>query len=88
MQEKFNLLMEKYNKLSLSEKKDNLINEVKEMIAVYTYLAEVNKVDFQLLKTKEILDINNKEDDYFEALYAYFNILKEVISKLLEDKYF
>lgn len=91
MQEKFDELIEKYKKLSLNEKRNNLVKDFKEMIAVYLYLAESNNIPVELLNTKEILDINDKnytEDDYLEAIYSYFNVLKEIVSRLLENKYF
>lgn len=91
MQEKFDELIEKYKKLSLKEKRNNLVKDFKEMIAVYLYLAESNNIPVELLNTKEILDINNEnyeEDDYLEAIYSYFNVLKEIVSRLLENKYY
>jgi len=91
MQEKFDELIEKYKKLSLNEKRNNLVKDFKEMIAVYLYLAESNNIPVELLNTKEILDINDKnytEDDYLEAIYSYFNVLKEIVLRLLENKYF
>lgn len=91
MQENFDMLIENYKKLQLDKKKENLVNELKEMIAVYVYIAESNNIPIQLLKTKEILDINfekSTEDDYIEAIYAYFNVLKEIVSKIIDVQYF
>lgn len=87
MQKNFELLMESYKKLPLNVKKDNLIDELKEVIAIYLYLAESNGISVEVLKTKEILNLNT-EDDYVEAVYAYFNVLKEIVSRLLESKYY
>lgn len=87
MQKNFELLMESYKKLPLNVKKDNLIDELKEMISIYLYLAESNGISVEVLKTKEILNLNT-EDDYVEAVYAYFNVLKEIVSRLLESKYY
>jgi len=91
MQTEFNNLMEAYKKLTLDDKKSNLLKEIKEMISVYMFLAKSNNIDIKLLTSSELFDLEKNtysDDDYFEATYAYLNILKEIISSLLEYKYY
>jgi len=91
MQKNFDMLIDNYKKLQLDQKKEKLVDELKEMIAVYVYIAESNNIPIKLLKTKEMLDIDSNkstEDDYIEAIYAYFNILKEIVSKIIDVQYY
>ena len=88
MQENFNNVISKYKQIPLENKKEILLYEIKEMIAVYMSLAEANNIPVNLLKSKEILDIKNNnynEEDYIEAVYVYFNVLKEIISGILDN---
>lgn len=88
MQENFNNIISKYKQIPLENKKEILLYEMKEMIAVYMSLAEANNIPVNLLKSKEILDIKNNnynEEDYIEAVYVYFNVLKEIISGILDN---
>lgn len=88
MQENFNNIISKYKQIPLENKKEILLYEMKEMIAVYMSLAEANNIPVNLLKSKEILDIQNNnynEEDYIEAVYVYFNVLKEIISGILDN---
>lgn len=88
MQEKFDLLVENYKKLPLEYKREKLIYEMKEMIALYVKIASEYNIPINLLKSKEILDLNNDnytEEDYIEALYVYFYVLKEIISGILHN---
>lgn len=88
MQENFNNIISKYKQIPLENKKEILLYEMKEMIAVYMSLAEANNIPVNLLRSKEILDIkkgNYNEEDYIEAMYVYFNVLKEIISGILDN---
>lgn len=88
MQENFNNIISKYKQIPLENKKEILLYEMKEMIAIYMSIAEANNIPVNLLKSKEILDIkkdNYNEEDYIEAVYVYFNVLKEIISGILDN---
>ncbi len=90
MQESFDKIIFEYKKFPLTQKKEILLYEIKEMIALYLSIAESNNIPVNLLKSKEILDINSNnynEEDYVEALYVYFNVLKEIISGILDNNY-
>lgn len=90
MQEKFDNLVNNYKNLSIDNKRESLIKEIKEMIAVYINVANMYDIPINILKSKEILDIQTEtynENDYIEAVYVYFNILKEITSNIIHNRY-
>ena len=89
MQEEFNEKIAAFKAKSLQEKKSLFIREIKETIAVYVMLANTYNIPVNFVKSREVADIENgkgSEDDYFEALYVYLNVLKEVTSAILDVK--
>ena len=89
MQENFNSLIESYKVLSLDRKKTELLQEIKEIIAIYVKISEIKGIDIEIMKSKEILDVKKSgyiDDDYMEAVYVYLNILKEITSKLILEQ--
>lgn len=88
MQDYFNELVNSYKNLPLDTKEKMLINEIKEMIVIYIEIAETYGIDYEILKSKEIIDIHSKEfnkDDYLEALYVYLNVLKNVTATIINN---
>ena len=88
MQDCFNELIKSYRGLSLEDKKRYLIKDIKEMIAVYVDVAETYNIPVELLKSKEVLDIQDNEcseEDYIEALFVYINVLKEISSRIINE---
>lgn len=88
MQDYFNELVNSFKELPLDTKEKMLINEMKEMIALYIQIAETYEIDYEILKSKEIIDIKDKQfnkDDYLEALYVYLNVLKNVTANLINN---
>ncbi len=85
IKEDFNDLMEKFKKLPLSTKKDELIKKNKEIISLLTMIGEKNNKKVDLLYNREISDLKDDytEADYIEALYAYTYMLENVIVQLL-----
>lgn len=88
MQNYFNELVNSYKKLSLDSKEEVLINELKEMILVYMQIADAYQIDYEILKSKEIVDINvdnYNKNDYLEAFYVYLNVLKNLTATIIND---
>ena len=81
----FNEYVEAYKKLPLQEKKDVVLNDFKELIAV---LKEIDTNDL-VLYNKEILDAEKEvqtEDDFVEAIFVYLSSVKEMFSNIILEQ--
>ena len=79
----FEELIESYKLLPTSEKRNKLVRELKVLISAFDQICKEKNLDVQFIKSKEILDLKNgveTEDDFLEALFVYFQYLKEVVS--------
>ena len=82
----FNELMDNFKKLSIIEKKELTINEIKGLITVITAINVKNNGDSQMLFNREITDIedkNHNEEDFVETIYAYVFSIKELIADMI-----
>ncbi len=85
----FNKIVNDYKKLKLEDKKQVLLTEVKELMAVLNYLNGSKNKDGKVLYNREILDIEKKdssEEDYVEGLFVYIKIIKELLGDYLGEK--
>lgn len=83
----FDHIMEKYKELSSTDKKNEIIKEVKEMIVVFDTLCSQYNVSYHKIKSAEVLDLKKTdvtEDDYYEALFVYINYLKEEVGSFVD----
>lgn len=79
----FDELISSFKALPTDLKRQKLLDEVKYLIAAYERICLENDIEYNKIKSKEILDLNNgteSEDDYLEALFVYMQYLKEVSS--------
>lgn len=79
----FEELVNSYKALPTSAKRVKLIDDIKFVIAAFEQICEEQGIQINSIKSKEILDLDNgneSEDDYLEALFVYFEYLKEVVS--------
>ena len=86
LNESFNEYINELKKLPIVEKRNELIDSIKELIAGFEFLAERDNVKLQYLKSKEILDLNNEivsEDDFIEAAIVYVEVAKNLIGEYL-----
>lgn len=82
----FNEYIEEVKKLDTVAKRDELINSIKQLIAVFETLAEDEKIEINFLKNREILDLkseNVSEDDFIEATLVYVEVAKNIIGEYL-----
>ena len=82
----FNAFIEEYKELPLIDKQQTLVNDLKEIIALFQELCRIYRIDYELLVNREILDIkktNYSEDDFVEAIYVYIQMFKDVLSNFL-----
>ncbi len=82
----FNNYIEEVKKLDTAGKRNELINSIKQLIAVFESLAIEENVELHYLKNKEILDLNDtnvSEDDFIEAALVYLEVAKNIIGEFL-----
>ena len=80
----FNEYVETFKKLPLSNKKQIVQNDFKELIAL---LKEIDNNEY-VLYNKEILDVekeNQTEDDFVEAIFVYLSSVKEMLADYIND---
>ena len=87
-QEIFNSYMEEFKKLSIQEKRDEIMKAIKELIAIFQSFANMDNINLEFLKSKEILDIDKSdtEDDFLEAELVYIENAKNIIGQYLDKK--
>jgi len=86
LQEAFTEYIESVKALTLNEKKQEVIDSIKELIASIDQIATNEQIELQYLSSKEILDINETsmpEDDYIEALLVYVEVAKNLVGQYL-----
>jgi len=86
LNESFNEYINELKKLPTEEKRNELIDSIKELIAGFEFLADRDNVKLHYLKNKEILDLNKEfvsEDDFIEAAIVYVEVAKNIIGEYL-----
>ena len=84
----FENVMENYKKLSLKDKREANIYEIKKLAALLEQLCIENHISYREIKSNEVLESNSaSEVDYLEAQYVYISYLKEVLGALLNAKF-
>lgn len=82
MKEEFNDFIEKYKYLTLEEKREEILEVIRDMIKVLGNYSNINDD----LINREILDLKQdvvNEDDYLEGLFVYLNMLEDLMAKAL-----
>ena len=83
----FDNVVESYKLLSISDKRQEILNELKLLIAVFEKMCIDKGIQYREVKSKEILDLdfgNESESDYLEATFVYVEYLKEVLGAYME----
>lgn len=86
----FNDYIDKYKELTLFEKREEIINKFKELIAVSQKVSIDLGDNSELLLNRELLDLNKEEvneEDYLEAIFVYLNTLEDLIGKSFNKLY-
>lgn len=85
----FREYMEAYKKLSIPEKREEIINSTKELIAAFEQLSAQDNIPLSFLRSREIDDLdgdNVSEDDFLEAELVYLEVAKNIIGQYLNQK--
>lgn len=82
----FSNYIDEVKKLDTLGKRKELINSVKQLIAIFESFAKDDNIELHLLKSREILDLNSdsvSEDDFIEAALVYLEVAKNIIGEYL-----
>lgn len=85
----FNKYIEEYKKLTVLEKREELIKSIKELIAGFEKIATVDNIELHYLRNREINDLkgeNVSEDDFLEGTLVYIEVAKNLIGEYLGKK--
>ena len=87
-QELFDDMINEYKKLDLMDKRNELLNSIKDLIVSIELLADQDNVLLKYLKSDEILDIksSNREDDFLEAELVYIENAKNLLAQYLDQR--
>ena len=80
-----NNMIENYNKLSLTLKRDVLINEMVDLLNTIELIAKKRKIDIEKLSSEYYIKNKNKlfEEDYYNLMFIYITYLKEDLALML-----
>ena len=85
----FNDYIDAYKDLDIAEKRKEMINNIKEMIAMIEQTATDEGIVLNYLRSSEILDLDEgreSEDDYLEALLVYVENFKNILGQYLDKR--
>ena len=86
LNDSFKEYLESFKSLNTSDKRQEIINAINEITAIFDVLAEDEHINIEYIKSKEILELKNgneTEDDYLEALLVYIENAKNVLGQYL-----
>ena len=89
LNETFNEYLSEFKKLSVTEKRNEIIDNLKEFIAIFDSLASREGIKINYLKSNEIKDLYDKnvsEDDYLEGIFVYFEVAKSILGQYLRNQ--
>ena len=86
-QEVFNAYMEEFKQLDVSQKQDEVIDKLKNILAYFTLYANNNDINYELVKSRELSDLsdNPTTDDYYEAIMVYLENIDEIAGSILME---
>ena len=84
----FNEYINEFKNLTTIEKRNEVLNSIKEMIVIFEKLAEIDNIKLEYLKTNEILEYqkSENEDEFLEAELIYIENAKNLIGQYLDKK--
>ena len=84
--EAFGALIEYYKLLPLNTKKVEIINQIQELLFSYSKICTKLGIMPNMTLNKEMLNINNfdnDEDEFLNAMYAYLNTLQDITAQFI-----
>lgn len=84
----FPSFMDEFVKLNIEQKNNEIIDKQKRILAFLINFVSEQGIQFEFLKSREILDISDKEgkiEDYLEAMMVYTQNIEELIGLILQQ---
>ena len=84
--EAFSGLMEYYKQLPIESKRNEIVNELEEIIGNYSKICTRFGIMPDMMLNKEMLNINRKnltEEEFLHALFAYINTLSDISAQFI-----
>lgn len=88
MDENLNKLIAKFVLLSQEEKAKEIINSMKEDIALFQSLCKQYGYNDDIIFNREMIDVTKSDasmDDQLEAIYAYLKSFEDIVGKFLNN---
>ena len=82
----FTGLIEYYKKLPIEDKRNEIIDEVEDIISNYSKICTKLGVMPNMMLNKEMLNLKRedlKEEEFLEALFAYLNTLQDISAQFI-----
>lgn len=82
----FDILVNSFITLSTKDKVKEIINTLKEDIAIFDGINKINNFNEEIIYNREIIDVNKDNptiDDYYEAIFVYLKMLEDISGKVL-----
>ncbi len=86
LQEKFDAYIEAYTKLSIDDKKKEVIEKLRSMITNYELINRTLGREHELLINRELIDLKEiplTEKDFLEGIFVYIHTLDDEVSDLV-----
>ena len=86
LQEKFDKYIEAYTKLSIDNKKKEVIEKLRNMISNYELINRKLGREHELLINRELIDLKEiplTEKDFLEGIFVYIHTLDDEVSELV-----
>lgn len=82
----FTGLMEYYKELPIQDKRNEIINEMEEIISNYSKICTKLGIMPNMMLSKEMLNINRcnlTEEEFLHALFSYTNALEDISAQFI-----
>lgn len=88
LNETFKDYLTEFKTLSINGKRAEVIDNLKEFIAIFDTLAVQEGMKINYLKSNEIKDLyeeNVSEEDFLEGIFVYFEVAKSILGQYLSN---
>ena len=86
--EEYNHYINEFVNLNVEDKREEIVNKLKELIATLEVIAKKLNDSQPALLNREMIDLNQEdvsEEDYLEAVFAYLISLEDLIGRTLNQ---
>lgn len=88
LNELFDGYLAEFKRLSTIDKREEILNNLKEFIAIFDALAQREGLEVNYIKSNEINNLYGddvSEDDFLEGVFVYFEVAKNVLGQYLSN---